>query len=56
MPSRHGVAAGHEGDWHYTPDDCPIGLVWSGGYRTRRDAIAAVWREVSQAAWEAADE
>jgi hypothetical protein len=54
LPARHGVAAGYDGDWHFAPDDAPIGLVWSDGHRTRRDAIAAAWREVSQAAWEAA--
>lgn len=45
MPSRHGVAAGYDGDWHYQPKDAPAGIVWSDGYLLRQQAIDAAWRE-----------
>lgn len=46
-PESHGVAAGEGGDWHYAPDSAPEGEVWSSGYPTRREAIAACLLEGS---------
>lgn len=45
VPQLHGVAAGHPGEWHFQPDDGPAGEVWSIGYPTRAEAVAAAWAE-----------
>jgi len=52
-PRSHGAAAGYDGEWHYQPVD-HAGDVWSLGYSTRAQALAACLHEIQQTADEEA--